>query len=223
MRCSQLAGVQAGERLLLGGDLLERVLGHGGDGARGIEQARGRADLGEHAVLGLAVALAAVELRPGLRGVLVVAGERLVGLVRDAVLQHGVVEHADQAVAAADAGVEEGERLARLQRLDPERHLAQLDRERVAIDAVDAVRDDLAQRALELDLGRRAGAPELGDAGGRAARGAEQEVAGAAGGIDDRELQDLGDRVRRDCAPRRRPGPGRGWQSSSSFTSASGV
>ncbi len=154
---------------------------------------------------------------------LVVAGQRLVGLVRDAVLQHGVVEHADQAVAAADAGVQEGQRLAGLQRLDPERHLAQLDRERVAIDAIDAARDDLAQRMLELDLGGRAGAAQLGDAGGRAARGAEQEMAGAAGGIDDRELQDARRRDRRDCAPPRRPGPGRAWQSSSSFTSASGV
>ena len=217
-----VASVKSSERLLLGGDLFQRVLGHGGDSACGIDQARGRADLGEHAVFGLAVALAAVELRPSLRGCLIIAGERLVRFVRDAVLQHGVVEHADQAVAAADAGIEEGERLAWLQRLDPEGHLAQLDRERIAIDAVDTVRDDLAQRALELDLGRRTGAPVLRDAGGRAARGAEQEMSGPASGIEDRKLQDRGYRVvgvRASAASR----IGSRAESSRSFTSASGV
>ena len=196
MRCSQLPACRRASAVSLGGDLLEGVLGHLVNFPRGIEQARGRADLGQHAVPRLAVALAAVEFCPGSGGVLVVAGERLVGLVRDAVLQHVVVEDADQAVAAADAGVEEGERLAGLEGLDPERHLAELDRERVAIDAMDAAGDDLAERVLELDLGGCAGAAELGDAGGGAAGGAEQEVAGAAGGVEDRQAQDRGDRVR---------------------------
>ena len=37
-------------------------------------------------------------------------------------LQRLQVEHAEQRVAAADIGVEEAERLARLDRLDPQRH-----------------------------------------------------------------------------------------------------
>ena len=196
MRCSQLPACRRASARSFAAIWSSVVLGHLLDDARLIEQAPGRADLGEHAVLGLAVALAAVKLRPGLGGVLVVAGERLVGLVRDAVLQHGVVEDPDQAVAAADAGIEEGERLARLECLDPECNLAELDRERVAIDAVDAAGHDLAERVLKLDLGGRAGAAELGDAGGRPARGAEQEVAGAAGGIENRQAQDGGDGVR---------------------------
>lgn len=57
------------------------------------------------------------------------------------------------------------------------------------------MRDDLAQRALELHLRRRTGAPVLGDAGGGPARGAEQEMSGPASGIEDRKLQDSGDRV----------------------------
>ena len=44
---------------------------------------------------------------------LVVAGHRLERLVGDAVVQHLEVEHPDQRVAALDAVVEEGQRLAR--------------------------------------------------------------------------------------------------------------
>ena len=78
---------------------------------------------------------------------LVVAGERLVGVVRDALLQHVEVEDADQAVAELDVVVEEGERAAGVVALDPERHLAEVDRERVAVDGVDAVADHVADRA----------------------------------------------------------------------------
>ena len=56
------------------------------------------------------------------------------------------IEHAEQRVAAADVGVEKAERLARLDRLDPERDLRQLDRHRVAVDAVKAGARDIAQR-----------------------------------------------------------------------------
>jgi hypothetical protein len=45
---------------------------------------------------------------------------------------------APPAFAAADVGIEKAKRLARLDRLDPQRHFGQLDRQRVAIDAVDA-------------------------------------------------------------------------------------
>ena len=66
------------------------------------------------------------------------------------------VEHAEQRIAAADVGVEESERLARLDRFDPERHLCQLDRHRVAVDAVEALTRDVAQRVSVVASGRDA-------------------------------------------------------------------
>ena len=90
------------------------------------------------------------------RDLLVVAGERLVGVVRDAFFQNLEVEHADQAVAELDVVVEEGERAAGVVALDPERHLAEVDRERVTVDRVEAVADHVADRgALRLGRGLR--------------------------------------------------------------------
>ena len=48
-------------------------------------------------------------------------------------------------VAVLDVGVEEAQRLARLQGLQPQRDLGQFDGHRVEVDAVDAAGDDLAQ------------------------------------------------------------------------------
>ena len=49
------------------------------------------------------------------------------------------IEHAEQRVAAADVGVEETERLAGLDGLDPQRDLGELDRHRIAVDAMDDI------------------------------------------------------------------------------------
>ena len=90
---------------------------------------------------------------------------------------------AEEAVAALDVGVEEGQGLAGLERLEPEADLAQLDRHRVDVDGVEAVADDVAQGRAD-GLGGRllvAGA-DLRQALGDAVGGGDQEVAGAAAG-----------------------------------------
>ncbi|MBK8179261.1 MAG: hypothetical protein IPK67_10320 [Planctomycetes bacterium] len=51
---------------------------------------------------------------------------------------------ADEPVAALDLVVEERERQRPVHCLDPQRQTAQLDRERIEIDAVDAALDDVA-------------------------------------------------------------------------------
>ncbi|MNZ94686.1 hypothetical protein D3C78_1138000 [compost metagenome] len=50
---------------------------------------------------------------------LAVAGQRLVGVVGNARLQHRRIEYADQRIAALDMCVEKAQRLARLQRFQP--------------------------------------------------------------------------------------------------------
>ena len=131
----------------------------------------------------LALALALVLLAERLRDLLVVALERLEGLVGDALGQERG-RGAEQRVAALDVGVEEGERPAGLERLQPELDLAELDRHRVDVDAVEAAGDDVAQR-VPGRLGR--GLLVAGAHGGEALRdpvgGGDEEVAGAAGGI----------------------------------------
>ena len=103
---------------------------------------------------------------------LVVAGERLVSGIRDAPLQNRQVEDAEQRVATADLRVEEPEREAGIDRLDPERDLGELHRHRVAVDSVDAASHHVAQRVAEVGHGRRslgtdAGKPCRDTPGGR--------------------------------------------------------
>jgi hypothetical protein len=61
--------------------------------------------------------------------------------------------HPDQAVAALDVGVEEAERLARLHRLHPQRHLAQLHRHVVDIHAIETMAHHVAHGGAQ--AGRR--------------------------------------------------------------------
>jgi hypothetical protein len=70
-------------------------------------------------------------------GLLVVAFDGLPGRVRDA-LRHQLGRRAEQRVAVLDVRVEERERQARLHGLHPQADLAQLDRHRVEVHAVDA-------------------------------------------------------------------------------------
>ena len=173
----------------------------------------------ERALAGL---LRAVARREMSRRLLVVAGQRLVGLVGNALAQRLQVEHAEQRVAAADVGVEEAERLAGLDRLDPERDLGQFDRHRVAVDAIEALARDVAQRvAIVARRGDAAGAAAR-DARGDAPRRREQEMAGAAGGIDDAQREQ---RIGRGLRTRPRPGRARdrARESSSACTRLSGV
>ena len=132
------------------------------------------------------------------------------------------VEHAEQRVAAADIGVEEAERLAGLDRLDPQRDLGQLDRHRIAVDAVDAGARHIAQRVAI--VGRR------GDAAGAGAREPcrdaprrrEQEMAGAAGRIDHRDRQ-AAPRPGSSASASTRSSTGSSALSSSACTRLSGV
>ena len=176
-------------------DVGERFLGHvfdcrvrGGDSLQAlrVEQAA------LHGAARLPVALPEAEADG-----LVVAGQRRVGLVGDALGHDCRVERADQAVAAADAGVEEGERLARLDGFHPQRGLAQIDGQRIAIDAVDAVLRDCAQGAAAgVFVGYAGVRLEFGEAGGHAPRRGQQKMARAAGRVDDLEGEDRLPQVR---------------------------
>ena len=97
---------------------------------------------------------------------------------------------AEQGVADADVLVEEGQRLAGFQGFQPERDLGQLGGHRVDVDAVDAAADDAAQRGPDDGVGRLGLAGFLGgDALGDPAGGGDEEVAGAAGGVADGEVE----------------------------------
>ena len=84
---------------------------------------------------------------------------------------------------------QERERQARIDRLHPQAHLADLDRQRVHVDAVDAPPDDVAERVLVVVRRGRAPRPDARDAIGEPTRRREQEVPRPAGGVDDRQLQ----------------------------------
>jgi len=76
---------------------------------------------------------------------LVVAGQPLEGSVGHTRFQHIELEDADEAVAAADAVVEKAQWQARGMAFDPQRHLAQIDGERVFVDRIEAMSDHVAQ------------------------------------------------------------------------------
>ena len=116
--------------------------------------------------------------------------ERLVGQARLDALRR----RPEQAVADADVVVEEGERLAGLQGLQPQAHAAELGGHRVPVHAVEAAADHVAERVLMeqrggLAVARRMGA-HAGQMAGEAVGGADQEVAGADSGVADLEVED---------------------------------
>ena len=144
---------------------------------------------------GSVVGVGPAKRRSPLRVVALDGLERLVG---DALVdQRG--GGADQRVAALDVGVEEAERLAWLQRLQPQRDLGQLDRHRVHVDAVDAVLHHVPQRgAQRFDGGFRVVLAHRGQALGDAPGGRDQEVPGAARRVADGDRQQgVGDGDRR--------------------------
>ena len=127
---------------------------------------------------------------------LVVARKRLVCGGRDPIAEDLRIEDADQAVAQCDVGIEERERLARLDGLDPERGLAEFDREWIPVNAVDAVPDDFAERvsASSLVIPVVVGF-DARDLGGEPPRRGQEEMARSAGRIDDAHAENRGGRV----------------------------
>ena len=96
----------------------------------------------------------------------------------------------EQAVAHLDVVVEERERLARLQGLHPEADLAQLDRHRVEVHAVDATADDVALGVLDRAQARLVVArAEPGQLLGHPLGRGDQEVAAAAGRVADLQVE----------------------------------
>ena len=89
---------------------------------------------------------------------------------------HQRAARTDERVAAADVAFQEREGQARIDGLHPEAHLADLDRQRVHVDAVDASADDVAQRGLIVVRRGRTPRPDASDAVGEPARRREQEV-----------------------------------------------
>ncbi|MNJ41997.1 hypothetical protein D3C77_369450 [compost metagenome] len=81
---------------------------------------------------------------------LAVAGQRFVGIIRNAYLQHCWIEHTNQCVTALDMGIKKTQRFAWFQGLQPQCGLAQLDSHRIEINTMDAVLHYLAQRMTEL-------------------------------------------------------------------------
>ena len=114
---------------------------------------RQSATAGSKVEAALAFALGFVALLEMFRRLFVVARERLVSGIRDALFERLEIEHAEQRIAAADIRIEEAERLAGLDGLDPQRDLGEFDRHRVAIDAMDAGARHIAQRVAV--VGRR--------------------------------------------------------------------
>jgi hypothetical protein len=90
-------------------------------------------------------------------------------------------------VALHDVGIESAQRQARIRRLEPEGEPADLDRHGVEIHAEAAIAEHLAQRARVVGQGisRRCRAHHVSC---QPPGSAEQEVARAAGGVDDGEL-----------------------------------
>ena len=90
--------------------------------------------------------------------------------------------------------VEKGERLPRLQRLQPQAHPAELGRHRVHVHAVQAAADDVAERMLIEERRRLALAGRVrahpGEMPGEAMGRAHQEVAGADRRVADLQIED---------------------------------
>ena len=103
---------------------------------------------------------------------------------------HERAGRADQGVAATDMAFQERERQARIDRFHPEAHLAQLDGQRIHVDAVDAPPNDVAERVLVVIRRGRTCRPDARDVIGEPARSSEQKVPRAASRVDDRQLKE---------------------------------
>ena len=119
---------------------------------------------------------------------LVVAGDGREGVVGDALFDE-FGGGADEAVAALDVVVEEGQGFPWFQRFEPEADFAEFHGHRVEVHAVEASSNHITERMLiqsrrrlAVALGQGSDAREVP---GEAMRCADQEVTGAAGGVTD--------------------------------------
>ena len=171
------------------------------------EPGPGRCALAEqvsHPGLALSLVLGPV----GLADVLVVSGDGLEGLIRNALCDQGR-GRSKQAVAAADAVVEEGERPPRGHGGHPEAHLAQLHRHLVDVDAVQAVAHHVPQGERDLAWGGFVvAAAHRGQTARDAVGRSDQEMARA-----DRRIADL--------ETREWPVPDRDWDAARSSSGSS--
>ena len=102
---------------------------------------------------------------------------------------HQCAARADKGISAADMTLQEREGQARIDRLHPEAQLADLDRQRIPVDAVDALPDDVAECAPIVVRRWRAAGPDARDAISEATRSREQEVSRPARGVDDCQIE----------------------------------
>ena len=119
-----------------------------------------------------------------------VASHGVVCAVGDASFEDIAVEDADEGVAVLDVVVEEGEREAGGVGFDPEGDFAEVDGEGVFVDGVDALLDDVAAGVAAfavVGFGWRGA--DFGELIADAARGGEEEVAGAGGWVADAEVE----------------------------------
>ena len=131
--------------------------------------------------------VAMLELAGPILVVAVEHGERSVGDV-------GAEEprrRAEQGVTDFEVGVEERERLAVLQCLQPQGDLRDLDGKVIDVDAIDAASDDVAECVADV-VRRRLGVAgaNAGEGLCDAAGGGDEEMAGSAGGIADGERRE---------------------------------
>ena len=110
--------------------------------------------------------------------------------VGDALFQNLEVEDADERIPAADAVVEERQRLAGAVGFQPQRHAAELDRQRIFVHAVDAVGDDIADRlAHPLGGGFVFAGADAGEYFAEPSGRRQQEMPRTAGGVEDAHAQ----------------------------------
>ena len=171
----------------------------GGDfGGRVLRQRFEPGDGGETVGIGQAQQMLAVEqvslqlLEPGGVGLckgfadgFVVAGKRLERLFGDAVLQRLEVGETEQGIAHLQVMVKKAQGVAFFKTFQPQSGARQFDGHGIAVHAEDAAGDDLAHGvAVVLRLHRTIGGPQLGELFGQTARGGQQKMAAAAGGVD---------------------------------------
>ena len=132
-----------------------------------------------------------LRLRPARRYFLVVARHGGKGFVGHALVHVFAPDKADDGVAALDVVVEEVERLAGIVGFEPEGNLAEFDRQRVQVHAVDAGADHVAQRgAVSRGRGLLLAGADDGKLRGDAPCGGQQDVARAAGDVGDAQVEE---------------------------------
>ena len=182
------------EQFLLAADEFRRVVGNGVHVAAVAGERLGFAGIADgKQVLSSAASFLAVLLGGGAGGGFVIAFARVERLVRDALWENAEIEHANERVAAADAVVEKREGLAGGVAFQPERDAAEVHGERVAVHAVDAMADDIADGFADALRGGfvLAGA-EFGEFLADAPGGGEQHVPRTASDVYDLEREQRG-------------------------------